>query len=295
MTTTLPITSLLPGESPRSRGLDQEHVAPSAGQEEALPPILARRSDLRVADGTHRLEAARGKGRAAVEVELFDVTAHESFLHAVGIDGRHGLALSPADRRAAGTRILASHPQLSDRAIAQVPGLGARTVATQRHRSTPEAHWNTRTGRDGRTRPLDPAVGRRRAADLITGDPNASLRTVARLAGIAPATAADVRKRLSAGQLATTGPVPVDTRPAPPHAAGRKADAPDRGTQLPVRTVPRPGGHHEPRTVPPNLRRTLMLEKLSHDPSLRLKEEGRHRLQLLRQNVGAREERRQGG
>jgi hypothetical protein len=41
---------------------------------------------------------------------------------------------------------------------------------------------------DGKVRPLDPAEGRRRAEKLLTQQPEASLRDVARCAGISAAT-----------------------------------------------------------------------------------------------------------
>lgn len=56
------ISALLPGDSPRTEGIDGEHVARLAAVDERLPPILVRRSDLAVVDGRHRLRAARAQG-----------------------------------------------------------------------------------------------------------------------------------------------------------------------------------------------------------------------------------------
>jgi hypothetical protein len=88
----------------------------------------------------------------------------------------------------------------------QPAGLAAKTVAAIRKSSSEEApQSNARIGRDGRVRPLDSGVGRRRAADLLTQQPDASLRDVARAAGISPATVLDVRKRLGRGQSPVPG------------------------------------------------------------------------------------------
>lgn len=77
----------------------------------------------------------------------------------------HDMPLSQADRRAAVTRLIASHPQLSDRAIAHVAGLSAKTVAAIRRRSTDAVpQLNGRVGRDGRVRPVNGTAGRPRAA-----------------------------------------------------------------------------------------------------------------------------------
>ena len=50
----LPIAALVPGDSPRLHGPDQEHVTRLAQIDGRLPPILVRRSDMRVIDGVLR-------------------------------------------------------------------------------------------------------------------------------------------------------------------------------------------------------------------------------------------------
>ncbi|GAA1218163.1 ParB N-terminal domain-containing protein [Kitasatospora nipponensis] len=264
---TVPIALLLPGESPRSEGPDAEHVARLAELDAPLPPILVERRTMRVIDGIHRLMAAFWKGHEAIEVEFFDGTAEEAFLRAVEANITHGLPLSRADRRAAATRIIVSHPQMSDRAIARAAGLGAKAVAAIRRGSVdtvPQLH--VRVGRDGKVRPLSSVEGRKRAAELIAEDPQASLREVARLAGISPATVSDVRRRLEAGQA------PVADRSV-------QSAASDAATV----SVPRQRTGRRMRPVPPDP--ATVLEKLLRDPALRHKEEGRHLLRLLQQNA----------
>lgn len=271
---TVPVAVLLPGDSLRALGQDEEHVARLAEIDAALPPILVHRLTMRVIDGMHRLLAARVKGQKTIEVEFFDGTPEDAFLYAVEANISHGLPLSLADRRAAATRIIASHPQLSDRAIARAAGLGAKTVAAIRRRSSGgEPHLSARIGRDGKVRPLNSVVGRQRAAKLIAERPEASLREVARLAGISPATVSDVRRRLETGQPPVTEGVksPLAQTSSSQSSSAQTPPAAKPGTDRRLPIVP---------ADPANV-----LEKLLRDPSLRHKEEGRQLLRLLRQNA----------
>src|SRR5580704_2926438 len=129
---TVPVQSLKPGESPRSGGESKAHIARLAEVEGPLPPILVDRRTMRVIDGMHRLLAAALKGQETVSVVFFDGSPADAFLQAVRANVTHGLPLSQADRRAAAERIIASHPHLSDRALAESVGLAARTVAAIR-------------------------------------------------------------------------------------------------------------------------------------------------------------------
>lgn len=254
------IVSLQSGESPRLEGENQAHIAWLAETEAALPPILVDRRDMRVIDGMHRLLAATLRGQETIEVEFFDGDPADAFLLAVEANVTHGLPLSQADRRAAAMRIVASHPHLSDRGIGESTGLAARTVAGIRQRSTDAVpQLNARVGRDGRVRPLDGLTGRRRVAELVAKHPRASLREIARAAGVSPATARDVRRRLERGE--EPGRAPAGPEPAP-HPAARQ------------RFRRAPGV--EPAQV---------LEKLLRDPSLRHNEQGRWLLRLLKNNA----------
>ncbi|MCH0561196.1 ParB-like nuclease domain-containing protein [Streptomyces sp. MUM 16J] len=282
--TRVPIALLLPGESPRSQGLDQEHVTRLSEVDWPLPPILVRRSDMRVIDGMHRLLAAFLRGDEVIQVEFFEGSSEDAFLRAVEANIAHGLPLSQTDRRAAAARIIASHPEMSDRAIARASGLGAKAIASIRHRSTDVVpQLNARIGRDGRIRPLNSIEGRRRAAEVLAQNPDASLREVARLAGISPATVSDVRRRLKAGEL----PAAVRPHGGAEHQAapGDETSPADPGAlALTASAQPR---RRERITRPVQADPAVLLEKLLRDPSLRLKEEGRHLLQLLRSNASA--------
>lgn len=260
--TELPISLLQFGDSPRLSGQDKKYTEQLAESETPLPPILVNRRSMQVVDGVHRVLAAILKGRETIEAILVDVSRDDAFLLAVESNTRHGLPLSQADRRAAAARLIASHPHMSDRTIARVSGLGAKSVAAIRRSSASETQLNARVGRDGRIRPVDRAAGRQRAAEVIARNPKASVREVARLAGISPATASDVRKRLLAGEsVVGESTQSVATAPEPP-------------------AEPRRSWARKPREKSASL-----LEPLLHDPSVRNAELGQRLLRLLQLNV----------
>ncbi|GAA2008377.1 transcriptional regulator [Catenulispora subtropica] len=260
-TVAVPLSLLLPGESPRLEGQDAAHVARLAEVEAPLPPILVDRRTMRVIDGTHRLMAAAVNHRPTIDVVFFEGDPADVFLRAVEANVAHGFPLSLNDRRAAARRIIASHRHLSDRAIAQVTGLSAKTIAMLRHQSEDDATRPTsRIGRDGRARPLNGGERRARVAELMTERPHASLRELARIAGVSPATASDVRKRLLRGEAPSRTAAASAAHGGAHGAAGR-----DRaGASSPEPPNPAP-----------------VLEKLVRDPSLRHTENGRQLLRLM--------------
>jgi ParB-like chromosome segregation protein Spo0J len=270
----VPVLSLRPADSPRLNGEDKAHIARLAQTETPLPPILVDRRTMRVIDGMHRLMAASVQGRETIDVIFFDGSESDVFLRAVQENVAHGLPLSQTDRRAAAARIIASHPHLSDRAIGHSAGLAAKTVAAIRKGSNGDIPQpNARVGRDGRVRPLDSGAARRRAAELLTQQPDASLRDVARAAGISPATVLDVRKRLERGQ----SPVPdrSATNAARNSADGNDASPGDVTSAQAIRLRPQAAAPPDP---------AVAVEKLLRDPSLR-NERGRGVLRLLRVNA----------
>jgi ParB-like chromosome segregation protein Spo0J len=272
------VLSLRPADSPRLNGEDKAHVARLAETETPLPPILVDKRTMRVIDGMHRLMAASLQGRETINVRFFDGSETDVFLRAVEENVAHGLPLSQADRRIAAERIIASHPHMSDRAIGHSVGLAAKTVAAIRKSSSEDIpRSNARVGRDGKIRPLDSSASRRRAAELLAQQPHASLREVARAAGISPATVLDVRKRLERGES------PVPARPAANAAVkgasgnGAEADtASDGASAQPIRLSSRA-------PAPPNP--AAAVEKLLRDPSLRNNERGKGMLRLLHVNA----------
>lgn len=250
------IARLRGGFSPRLDGADPTHAARLAEVADDLPPIVVQRSSMRVVDGVHRLAAAKLRGDQAVLVVYFDGSDEDAFVAAVRLNVRHGMPLTAQDRSAAAQRILDSHPHWSDRWIASVCGVAPRTVALLRRRSPDErARSATRLGRDGRRRPTSAAAGRQRAEEVIRRRPEASLREVAREAGISVGTAMDVRRKL-------TGQAPTPVREASAPAA------PELARLAPASVV-----------LAPRIRAGL--ERLAGDPSLRYTERGRALLRSL--------------
>jgi ParB-like chromosome segregation protein Spo0J len=276
---TVPISSLRPGESPRLQGEDKAHIARLLDLETTLPPILVERRTMRVIDGMHRLMAASLRGQDTVEVRFFEGSAADAFLRGVKENVAHGLPLSLADRRAAAARIICSHPQLSDRALGETAGLSARTVASIRRRAASTVPLSTtRIGRDGKVRPLSGVEGRQRVAELLAEQPEASLRELARRAGVSPATVRDVRQRLARSEE----PVPVRVAPAPA-SAPVPDDMGETTPELPSQpwsTMP-----PEPADTTARVAQSVVLEKLLRDPSLRHSESGRFLLRLLQLNA----------
>ncbi|MDP9642266.1 ParB-like chromosome segregation protein Spo0J [Actinopolyspora lacussalsi] len=258
-TFSVPVDTLLSADSPRLDGEDTEHVRILAESDDPLPPIVVHRPTMRVIDGMHRLRVALLQGRSHIEVEFYDGDEEDVFILAVQANVRHGLPLSLTDRTAAAARIVDSHPQWSDRAIALIAGLSGKTVAAIRRRSTEEdPRSNTRIGRDGRERPLNGATGRRLASELLRERPDASVREIARAARIAPSTVCDVRKRMQSGE----DPVPSRQR-----GGHRERDQPQvAGEDVSIAYCERED----------------MLRKLQKDPTLRFSETGRALLRLLR-------------
>jgi ParB-like chromosome segregation protein Spo0J len=283
-TTRVPVTDLVLSNWLRVKGEDTKHVRALAEVEDELPPIVVHRATMRVIDGMHRVRAAVLSGVAYIEALLFDGAEDEAFLLAVRLNVAHGLPLSRADRVAAAVRIIYSSPQWSDRAIARAAGLSDKTVASIRRRTSAEIpHLPDRIGRDGRVRPVSPAVGRRMASDLIAQNPDAAIREIASRAGISPGTARDVRERLRNG----LDPVPLRHRdPGGSKPAGSQADGSQAGG---FRSAGSPAVGSQPRGQDAGSRERslsarmtpMILESLRNDPSLRYNETGRALLRLL--------------
>ncbi|HEY5834900.1 ParB/RepB/Spo0J family partition protein [Streptomyces sp.] len=270
-----PISAILPSDTPRLEGEVEEHAITLAESEAALPPIVVHRDTMRVVDGMHRLRAAMLRGDEHIEVHFVEGTAEDVFVLAVKLNAEHGMPLSRQDRVAAAARIVRSHPHWSDRRIAGVTGLSPGVVGSLRGRADDEAvaQLTLRTGRDGRNRPVNGAAGRIAASRVIAETPDASLREIASRAGVALATARDVRQRMRLGQ----DPVPPKLRPAESgdpasyEAESRAPEQPAVGT-------------------PPVLCESV-LSSMRRDPSLRMSQTGRTLLQLLGSHLLTQEQR----
>jgi ParB-like chromosome segregation protein Spo0J len=269
----VPVRSLHRGQSPRLEGEDQAHIARLAEIEGPLPPILVDRRSMRVIDGMHRLMAALLTGQETINVQYYDGSENDAFLRAVKANVTHGLPLSLADRRAAADRIIRSHPHMSDRSIGHLVGLASKTIAAVRRSAGGRPQLHARVGRDGRVRPLNGALGREHAAALMARHPDASLREVARDAGISPGTVRDVRRRLESGE-----------KPAAQHGRAEGADGNAASQDRPC--SPRARSAQASARVSgraPDLE--ALLDRLRRDPSLRYNEQGRRLLRVLQLNT----------
>jgi len=201
----VPVDSLLPADSPRLAGEDEEHARALAETTTGLPPIQVHRQTRRVIDGAHRVMAAKLRGQTVIDVHFFDGCEDDAFVEAVRANVRHGKPLTLVERQRAAERMLHSHPEWSDRALADACALSSKTIGALRRRATGEVpQLHTRVGRDGRSRPVDSTSRRQRAAELLAANPGASLRTVANAVGISAGTVRDVRARVRRG----ANPVP---------------------------------------------------------------------------------------
>ncbi|RSM81616.1 nuclease [Kibdelosporangium aridum] len=224
----VPISALSPGLFLRQSGTNAAHVQllnEASGSSE-LPPILVQQDGCRVIDGLHRLEAAKLRGDTIIRARFLDCTDSEALVLAMKANSAHGLPLSNADRVSGAKRVLTAHPDWSDRAIASITGLSAKTIKSLRSRSAAGAHLSTkRLGRDGRRRPITAGEGRRRAAEYIMAHPDAPLRQVALEADVSLGTAHDVSARVRRGASPERNGHRVSgTRPAAVRPAGSVAD-----------------------------------------------------------------------
>jgi hypothetical protein len=212
---------------------------------------------MRVIDGMHRIGAAKMRGDTKISVQFFDRSEREAFVLSVKMNIAHGRPLSLADRTRAAERIIDSYPSWSDRAIAASAGLGTRSVAEIRARIGKSAGEDitARVGRDGKVRPLDAVGGRLRAFEALKQWPDASLREIAKIAGVSPATALDVRNRMNRGEEPASRTRPAK-RPANRPSGAQSSETPKRGV-------------------------LVLLRGLAADPSLRLSDAGRGLLRWM--------------
>jgi hypothetical protein len=261
----VPIDSLSFDGSPRLGGEDLEHVRMLAEASAPLPPIMVHAPTMRVIDGVHRVRAARLNRLTEILARMLHCDEHAAFILAVKANISHGLPLSKDDRTTATIRIIVSHPDWSDRAVAAVTGLSDKTVSRIRAQSVSAAlQPGVRRGRDGRIRPLDTTEKRGQAAAMISEGPHMGLREIARATGLSLATVQDVRQRINRGE----DPVPRRYRLA-------KGEAGAATKPLPQPDIPRTRYKESP------VDRRVALEKLHHDPSLKFSEAGRHLLHWL--------------
>lgn len=284
------LAALSPGTYLRQHGTNAAHVAALAEVEcgDKLPPILVQKDGWRVIDGLHRLAAARLRGDETIRVRFLDCADSEALVLAIKANSTHGLPLSRADRVIGAERVLTTHLDWSDRTIAGMTGLSAKTIATLRSRiASADPPGVKRLGRDGRRRPVVAGDGRRRAAEYLLAHPDAPMREVARESDVSLGTVHDVSSRLRRGDNPQRGSDPtgsVEERPLPaPTALPTHRFAPtspphlydtlvtDSGVAGPhVDALVRPVSRNEP-----PLKWPTVVERVAKDPTVRYTDAGK--------------------
>ena len=101
-----------------------------------FPPVILYYdgTDYWLADGFHRVEAARKIDRETIDAEVHEGGAREAILHGIGSNAVHGLRRTQQDKRRAVERLLTDPEwaQWSDRKIAEVARVDHKTVAKVR-------------------------------------------------------------------------------------------------------------------------------------------------------------------
>ena len=141
----IPLTSIKDGDAQMRVEMHPETVADYAADMldgAVFPPVIVFHdgADYWLADGFHRVEAARKIDRKEIEVEIRDGTARDAILHGIGANATHGLRRTQADKRRAVERLL-TDPEWaawSDRKIAQLAKVDHKTVGKIRRELTGE-------------------------------------------------------------------------------------------------------------------------------------------------------------
>lgn len=124
----------------------------------AFPPVVVfyDGSDYWLADGFHRVLAAKKIERATINADIRQGTLQDAQWYSYSVNQTHGLRRSNEDKRRAVEAALA-HPKaagMSDREIAEHCGVSHQTVSNYRIALSKFDSQSTnpiRTGRDGRT------------------------------------------------------------------------------------------------------------------------------------------------
>lgn len=209
--------------------------AKADGTKHPFPPVVAfgvrGQNALFLADGFHRLEAARAAGKAQLFCEArygtwADGGASAAVWYAAGANATHGLPRTNADKRTA-VRIALEHENgrgKSDGLIAAHVGVSDRLVAiVRRELGTPNGSGlDERVGRDGKVRKVKAAAdgivpeALALVAETEISDEPAKLRQIARLP---PERQVEVAQKLVEGvSLSSAKRTATDDYPTPRRA-----------------------------------------------------------------------------
>lgn len=183
------------------RALDAEHVELLAEVLDQCPPILLSQ-DGTIVDGEHRVTAARKLGIAELPAVTLPVgsDADAELICAIAANTSHGRPLNREERRDAVAAVLAVRPEMSDREISRVCGVGRGLVATIREATSRSGgsndHLNGRIGGDGKRYGTLPVGWHAHLEALVRLDPGASIRTLAERTGASVGTVQAHRRDL---------------------------------------------------------------------------------------------------
>jgi ParB-like chromosome segregation protein Spo0J len=215
------------------------------------PPIVVFDRTKRgwpLGDGAHRLAVARKLGWTKIQATVVEgLGEEEQLLFAIAANVRHGLRYDSADWRVVVGTVISIHPEWSDRRVAQESGTSHPTVA--KVRAEIEASGvvtgkhlpvtTPRVGRDQKPR-LTRGAATTKATTVLEQDPTASIRQVAKQAGVSTRTAQQAKRRLARSGDETgsdDAPAPTDEANAeeePTDAQGPEEGEPERLMRKPT-------------------------------------------------------------
>lgn len=121
----------------RDQKIDQDIVgeyAENMSDKSTFPPVEVFGDEYILADGFHRVEAAKKAGLAEITAYIKEGNRRDAILHAVGSNATHGVRRTRADKRKAVKTILSDEEwkTWTDRKIAQHVGVSPTTVGNIR-------------------------------------------------------------------------------------------------------------------------------------------------------------------
>ncbi len=136
----LAISVIQDGGAQMRVGMNEETVVDYAEEMVSgaeFPPVIVYHDGTAywLADGYHRVDAARRIGRPDIQAEVHDGDQRDAVLHGIGANARHGLRRTQADKRQAVETLLRDEQwsKWSDRRIAKKANVDHKTVGKIRH------------------------------------------------------------------------------------------------------------------------------------------------------------------
>jgi uncharacterized ParB-like nuclease family protein len=124
-----------------------------------FPPVIVFRDENHhyLADGFHRLEAAKENGAQNIMAEIRTGTKSEALKFALGANATHGLRLTNKDKRHSAEIALREFPKLADAELGRICAVSNTFISSVRKEIQPATVASSpRTGGDGKVRNLPP-------------------------------------------------------------------------------------------------------------------------------------------